>query len=66
MDKILGNAQLKLSTDVEKLKRVELEKRTKVEDKIAEQRKKDRISQRMADKRRAEDDIERKSRLEEV
>ena len=66
MDKILGNARLKLSTDVEKLKRVELEKRTKVEDKIAEQRKKDRISQRMADKRRAEDDIERKSRLEEV
>ena len=66
MDKILGNAQLKLSTDVEKLKRVELEKRTKVEDKIAEQRKKDCISQIMANKRRAEDDIERKGRLEEV
>ena len=66
LDKVLGNAQLKLKTDVDMLKKNEAEKKAKVEDRLEMQRKRDRIAKRMADKKREEDDINRQKTLKEV
>lgn len=66
LEKVLNNAQLKLKTDVEILRKREEEKRAAVEDRIKNQRRAERIAFRKADQRRIENDEERKRRLEEV